>query len=64
MSQGLRYDPAERKLAQRHGKEKGVRVFIAAAELRKAGIDPDGPVPEYKVWGQPGGGVHLRLYQR
>lgn len=44
---------------------KGVRITIAAAELRAAGIDPEGPAPEYKVF--PGskrdGGLQLRLYR-
>ena len=33
------------------GRQKGIRVFIPAAELRKAGIDPDGPVPWYRLAG-------------
>lgn len=44
---------------------KGVRITISAAELRAAGIDPEGPPPEYRVF--PGsrrdGGLQLRLYR-
>lgn len=60
---GLRYDPERRRKSQRHGSEKGVRIFISATELRKAGIDPDGPPPEYRVWGTSSGGFKLRLYR-
>jgi hypothetical protein len=38
------YDPARRRLAQRHGRERGRRVNIPAAELIAAGFDPDEPV--------------------
>jgi hypothetical protein len=40
-------------------------VFIAASELRAAGIDPDGPPPTFRVWaGQSGrGSVQLRFYR-
>jgi hypothetical protein len=62
---GLRHDPQAHRKAQRHGRQKGVTITIAAAELRAAGIDPDGPVPTYRVF--PGkkqdGGVQLRLYR-
>lgn len=62
---GLRHDPRVRRKSQRHGKQKGVTITIAAAELRAAGIDPEGPAPEYRVF--PGskrdGGLQLRLYR-
>jgi hypothetical protein len=62
---GLRHDSQARRKAQRHGRQKGVTITIAAAELRAAGIDPDGDVPTYRVF--PGkkrdGGVQLRLYR-
>lgn len=65
LRQGLRYDPQKRRRAQRHGKRKAIRIEITAAELRKAGIDPDGPAPEYRVWGtaKGRGGVFVRLYK-
>lgn len=56
------YDPGRIRKAQRYGAEKGVRINIPAAELRKAGIDPNGPTPTYRVWGTSKGGVMVRLY--
>jgi hypothetical protein len=62
---GIRHDPRARRKAQRHGRQKGVTITIAAAELRAAGIDPDGDVPTYRVY--PGskrdGGLQLRLFR-
>lgn len=60
-----RYDPARRRQSQRHGRQKGITITIAAAELVRAGIDPEAPPPEYRVF--PGsrrdGGLQLRLYR-
>jgi hypothetical protein len=57
---GIRHDPRAHRKAQRHGRQKGVTITIAAA-----GLDPDGPVPTYRVF--PGkkqdGGFQLRLYR-
>ena len=61
--QVTRYDKARARKAQRYGKEKGVRVYLAAEELIAAGIDPDGPAPTYRVWPGRSGGVTLRLYK-
>lgn len=62
---GGRHDPLARRKSQRHGKRKGVVITISAAELAAAGIDPEGPAPEYRVY--PGskrdGGMQLRLYR-
>ena len=59
-----RYDEQERRQSLRRGKERGVWVFIPAAELRKAGVDPqDGP-PRYRVWGRGRGSVLVRLYRK
>lgn len=58
-----RYDHGLRRRAQRHGREKGCRVNIPAEELAKAGFDPDGPLPFYRVWGTKRGGVYVRLYR-
>ncbi len=56
-----RHDPHRARKAQRHGKQRGVRIEIAAEELLKAGIDPYGPAPTFKVW--PGdGSVFVRFY--
>jgi hypothetical protein len=56
------YDSAAPRQALRYGRERGIRINIPAAELRKAGIDPHGPPPTYRVWGTGGGGVMVRLY--
>jgi hypothetical protein len=62
---GLRHDPEARRKSQRHGKQRGVTITVAAAELAAAGIDPDSPPPEYRVF--PGskrdGGMQLRFYR-
>lgn len=56
-----RHDPARARKAQRYGRERGVRINIAAEELAKAGIDPNGPPPTFRVW--PGdGSVFVRFY--
>lgn len=47
----IKYDRAARRKSVRYGNEKGVRVYIPAAELRAAGIDPNGPEPEYLLRG-------------
>lgn len=57
-----RYDDGARRKSVRKGAERGVWIFIPAAELRKAGIDPHGPVPRYRLWGRARGSVLLRLY--
>jgi hypothetical protein len=61
----IRYDPGERRQSTRKQREKGVSIFIPAAELRKAGIDPDGPAPEYKLSSNAdkGATVFVRLYR-
>jgi hypothetical protein len=51
LREGLRYDPGAWRRSQRHGKQKGVTITIPAAELRAAGIDPDGPPPVYRTKG-------------
>ena len=65
LAAGIRHDPDKRRKSQRHGRQRGVTITIAAAELRAAGIDPEGPPPEYRVF--PGrkrdGGLQLRLYR-
>jgi hypothetical protein len=60
-----RYDRAERRRSERRGRERGVRIYIPAAELRRAGIDPHGPAPEYKLWANAdkGATVWVKLYQ-
>lgn len=63
LQDGIRYDPAARRQSRRHGRERGVWVFIPAAELRKAGIDPHGPAPTYRTWGYRRGSALVRLYR-
>jgi hypothetical protein len=58
-----RYDPGRARKAQRYGKERGVRIYIAAEELIAAGIDPEADPPTYRVWPGRSGGVTLRLYK-
>lgn len=58
-----RYDDQAPRKAQRKGRERGVWVFVPAAELRKAGVDPIGPPPLFRVWGRRGGSVLVRLYK-
>jgi hypothetical protein len=58
-----RYDPAEQRQAVRRGKERGAWVFVPAAELRAAGLDPAEPAPRYRVWAHGRGSIMVRLYR-
>lgn len=58
------YDPALRRQSVREGREKGCWVYIAQAELLRAGFRPGDPAPQYRVWGRARGGVLVRLYKR
>lgn len=62
---GVRHDSEARRKSQRHGRQKGLTITIAASELRRAGLDPDGPAFEYRVY--PGskrdGGMQLRFFR-
>lgn len=57
----------DRRQSARHGREKGIRIFIPATELDAAGFDPDGPPPPYTTQGvrdRPSRGVVLvKLYR-
>jgi len=57
------YDAALRRRAQRHGRERGCWVYIAADELETAGYAPTEPPPFYRVWGRKRGTVLVRLYR-
>jgi len=62
-----RYDSGARRKSYRMGREHGLRLFIPAAVLREAGIDPHGPEPEWSVWaplrdGKPQRSLMLRFY--
>ena len=56
------YDPDSRRKSTRKQRERGCWLYVPAAELAKAGIDPAGPPPFYRVWGSAGGGLYGRLY--
>jgi hypothetical protein len=60
---GRTYDHGERRRSLRKGRERGCSVYVAAEELRRAGIDPSGPPPFYRVWGSRGGSILVRLYK-
>lgn len=57
-----KYDAGKRRRATRAGRQKGCSVYVPAEELRKAGYDPDGPLPFYRTWGTKGGRVIINLY--
>lgn len=59
-----RYDEGALRRSKRTGRERGAWVYVPAAELEAAGIDPSGPPPLYRVWGRPRGSVMLRLYKQ
>jgi hypothetical protein len=63
LAEGVRYDEAAARQSVRRGRERGVWIFVPAAELRKAGIDPHGPAPKYRTWGRRSGSVMARLYR-
>lgn len=58
-----RYDSAAPRRSYRKGRERGVWIFVPAAELRAAGFDPHGEPPTYRVWGRPGGSLFGRFYR-
>lgn len=58
-----RYDAAQRRQAQRRGRERGCWVYIPMEELQKVGIDLDGDPPFFRVWGRERGSVLVRLYK-
>ena len=51
MAQTTSYDPARARVSDRRGRQRGVYVYLPAAELARAGIDPDGPPPTYRTHG-------------
>ena len=64
LAAGLRHDPQRARQSVRQAGRKDVRISIAGEELRKAGIDPDGPPPKFRVWVDPKrkGSVQIRFY--
>jgi len=61
--QNGRYDRAKRRLGLRRQRQRGINIYIPAEELAKAGFDPNGPAPAYRVWGAPRGRVVVQLYR-
>jgi hypothetical protein len=57
------HDTAQRRKSQRAGRQRGVTIYIAAAELKAAGIDPAEPAPYYRVWPGDHRGMRLRFYR-
>ena len=57
-----RHDTAERKQATRAGRRRGCYIYIVAEDLQKAGIDPYGPAPFYRVWAGKRGRFIVTLY--
>lgn len=60
---GGKYDAGARRKAQRRGRETGCWVYVPSQELQTAGFAPGEPVPFYRTWGMPRGGVMVRLYR-
>lgn len=62
------YDPTRRRRSIRlRPEDRGVWIFIPAAELRAAGIEPPprgGRLPRFRVWGRSRGSVLVRLYRQ
>lgn len=56
------YDPSAHRQSVRHRGERGAWIYVPAAELRRAGIDPDEPPPAYRIWARRNGGGTFRLY--
>lgn len=55
------YDHARKRLAQRFGRERGLRVFIPIEELERAGFADQDPV-YYRVRGWDRGRVMVTLH--
>jgi hypothetical protein len=47
------YDPARRRRGIRKGRERGAWIYVPAAELQAAGVDPSGDAPWYRLWAKP-----------
>ena len=60
------YDHAVRRLARGFGREKGLRVFIPAEELERAGYAKDraeGRTIYYRATGGKRGAILVQLYR-
>lgn len=45
----MQHDPALRRRSLRRRRERGCTVYITADDLLRAGIDPEGPPPFYRI---------------
>lgn len=61
--QAGRHDPMARRKTRRSGRERGAWLYVPAEALQRAGVDPAGPEPYYRVWAGKGGSVVVRLYR-
>jgi hypothetical protein len=59
-----KYDAGQRRRALRSGRERGCWIYVPAAELLRAGVDPTDPPPLYRIWATPRGGLFGRFYKR
>ena len=57
-----RRDPAQRIKATRGRRDKGIRVYIDAESLRRAGHPFNDSPLYYRLWAAPRGSVIVRLY--
>lgn len=56
------HDPARRRRGVRRGNERGCWVYLTAANLRAAGIEPyPAPPPLYRTWTRPRSAL-IQLY--
>lgn len=58
-----RYDSAQRRRGLRKGRERGCSVYIPAEALERAGFDPAGSPPYYRIWASPRGRLVIQLYR-
>lgn len=58
------YDPQLRRRSQRAGRMSGCYIYISGEELKRAGFQPGGELPLYRVWGRGRGSILVRLYRR
>ena len=58
-----RFDQAEPRRGVRKQRERGCSVYISAELLAKAGIDPHGPAPMYRIWAGERGRFVVTMYE-
>jgi hypothetical protein len=58
-----RYDHAARRKTVRRGRERGCWLYIPAELLEKAGFDPHGEPPWYRIYGGERGRYVVNLYR-